>query len=59
MFTIASAIKMFSGKLEKIIADAGGMLVFDQDTIERFCSSEKIPFKLHITDDKRIVITKR
>jgi hypothetical protein len=58
MFSIASAIKMFSGKLETIIKDAGGKLTFTQAQIEEFCVKEKIPFKLQINDNK-IIITKR
>lgn len=58
MFTIAGAIKMFGGKIDKFIQDAGGKLVFSAQQIEDFCIKEKIPYKLQIVDGK-IVITKR
>lgn len=57
--SVAGAVKMFGGKLTKIIEEAGGKLVFSVSKIETWAVGEKIPFKLEVNDKKEIVITKR
>jgi hypothetical protein len=67
MFTIAGVLKMFGGKLDKIIDKNGGALKFSEDKIEEFLVKEKIPFKIkfiiEITDsvygNSSVIITKR
>ncbi len=59
MFSIAGAIKMFSGKVDQFIKDGGGRITLSVVKIEEWCLKEKVPYKLLVTDNKEIVIVKR
>jgi len=51
MFTIASILKIFGGKLEKMIDDEDGKLSFHLEEINKYLIKEKVPFKLMVETD--------